>query len=67
MRTVEGDVVGDDSFFLDEPYGKDWSWDDLQWDYGAPVSALTFNDNTARAYHPRRRIRARSHRGRMDA
>jgi D-alanyl-D-alanine carboxypeptidase/D-alanyl-D-alanine-endopeptidase (penicillin-binding protein 4) len=48
VRTVEGDVVGDDSFFLDEPYGKDWSWGDLQWDYGAPVSALTFNDNMAR-------------------
>ena len=47
VRTVEGDVVGDDSFFLDEPYGTDWGWDDLQWDYGAPVSALTFNDNTA--------------------
>jgi D-alanyl-D-alanine carboxypeptidase/D-alanyl-D-alanine-endopeptidase (penicillin-binding protein 4) len=25
----------------------DWSWGDLQWDYGAPVSALTFNDNMA--------------------
>ena len=48
VRTVDGDVVGDDSFFLDEPYGQDWGWDNLQWDYGAPVSALTFNDNAAR-------------------
>jgi D-alanyl-D-alanine carboxypeptidase/D-alanyl-D-alanine-endopeptidase (penicillin-binding protein 4) len=47
VRTVEGSVVGDDSFFLDEPYGRAWGWDDLQWNYGAPVSALTFNDNTA--------------------
>lgn len=47
IRTVEGSVVGDDSLFLDEPYGKAWGWDDLQWNYGAPVSALTFNDNTA--------------------
>jgi D-alanyl-D-alanine carboxypeptidase/D-alanyl-D-alanine-endopeptidase (penicillin-binding protein 4) len=47
VRTVDGDVVGDDSYFLDEPYGQDWGWDDLQWSYGAPVSALTFNDNTA--------------------
>lgn len=45
VRTVTGDVVGDDTFFLDEPYGKSWGWDDLQWGYGAPVSALTFNDN----------------------
>lgn len=46
VRSVDGDVVGDDSFFLYQPYGRDWAWDDLQWDYGAPVSALTFNDNT---------------------
>ena len=45
VRTVDGDVVGDDSFFLDERYGMGWGWGDLQWDYGAPVSALTFNDN----------------------
>jgi D-alanyl-D-alanine carboxypeptidase/D-alanyl-D-alanine-endopeptidase (penicillin-binding protein 4) len=47
VRTVEGRVVGDDSFFPDQPYGADWGWDDLQWDYGAPISALTFNENTA--------------------
>lgn len=45
VRTVEGSVVGDDSFYLDEPYGTSWTWDDLQWAYGAPVSALTFNEN----------------------
>jgi D-alanyl-D-alanine carboxypeptidase/D-alanyl-D-alanine-endopeptidase (penicillin-binding protein 4) len=46
VRTVDGDVVGDDSFFLSEPYPLGWSWDHLQWSYGAPVSALTFNDNS---------------------
>ncbi len=46
VRSVDGSVVGDDSYFLDEPYGTSWAWDDLQWSYGAPVSALTFNDNT---------------------
>jgi D-alanyl-D-alanine carboxypeptidase/D-alanyl-D-alanine-endopeptidase (penicillin-binding protein 4) len=45
VRTVEGSVVGDDTFFLDEPYGRDWSWGDLMWAYGAPVSALSFNEN----------------------
>jgi D-alanyl-D-alanine carboxypeptidase/D-alanyl-D-alanine-endopeptidase (penicillin-binding protein 4) len=45
VRSVDGRVIGDDSFFLNEPYGVDWAWDDLQWGYGAPVSALTFNDN----------------------
>ena len=46
VRTVEGSVVGDDSFFLHEPYGTAWAWDDLQWSYGAPVSALSFADNS---------------------
>ena len=48
VRSVDGDVVGDDSFFLDEHYGQGWGWNDLQWDYGAPISALTFNENAAR-------------------
>lgn len=46
VRTITGDVIGDDSFFVDEPYGEAWGWNDLQWSYGAPISALTFNDNT---------------------
>jgi D-alanyl-D-alanine carboxypeptidase/D-alanyl-D-alanine-endopeptidase (penicillin-binding protein 4) len=46
VRSVQGRIIGDDSFFPDEPYGADWAWDDLQWDYGAPISALTFNENT---------------------
>lgn len=46
VRTVDGNVVGDDSYFLEEPWGTSWSWDDLQWSYGAPISALTFNDNS---------------------
>ncbi|HEY6487797.1 MAG: D-alanyl-D-alanine carboxypeptidase/D-alanyl-D-alanine-endopeptidase [Terracidiphilus sp.] len=45
VRTIEGNVIGDDSFFLNEPYGTAWGWDDLQWAYGAPASALSFNDN----------------------
>ena len=48
VRTITGNIVGDDTYFLDEPYGTAWGWDDLQWAYGAPASALTFNDNTVR-------------------
>jgi D-alanyl-D-alanine carboxypeptidase/D-alanyl-D-alanine-endopeptidase (penicillin-binding protein 4) len=45
VRTIEGNIVGDDSYFLNEPYGTAWGWDDLQWAYGAPASALSFNEN----------------------
>jgi D-alanyl-D-alanine carboxypeptidase/D-alanyl-D-alanine-endopeptidase (penicillin-binding protein 4) len=47
VSKVDGSVVGDDSFYLDERYGQAWGWDDLQWSYGAPVSALSFNENAA--------------------
>jgi serine-type D-Ala-D-Ala carboxypeptidase/endopeptidase (penicillin-binding protein 4) len=45
VKVIDGDIVGDDSWFPWEPYGSGWAWDDLEWDYGAPVSALTVNDN----------------------
>lgn len=45
IKRVDGDVIGDDSWFPWERYGSGWAWDDLVWDYGAPVSALTVNDN----------------------
>jgi D-alanyl-D-alanine carboxypeptidase/D-alanyl-D-alanine-endopeptidase (penicillin-binding protein 4) len=45
VRVVDGDIMGDDSYFVNEPYGQAWGWDDLQWSYGAPISALTFNEN----------------------
>jgi D-alanyl-D-alanine carboxypeptidase/D-alanyl-D-alanine-endopeptidase (penicillin-binding protein 4) len=45
VRRVDGAIIGDDSFFPDERYGNSWAWNDLQWRDGAPVSALTFNEN----------------------
>ena len=45
VKRVEGDLVGDETYFNGPPYGSGWEWDDLQWWYGAEVSALTSNDN----------------------
>lgn len=45
LKVANGDVVGDDTLFPWEPYPQDWSIDDTVWGYGAPVSALTINDN----------------------
>jgi serine-type D-Ala-D-Ala carboxypeptidase/endopeptidase (penicillin-binding protein 4) len=45
VKYVDGDLVADDSFFAFERYGEGWSQDDLLWAEGAPVSALTINDN----------------------
>jgi D-alanyl-D-alanine carboxypeptidase/D-alanyl-D-alanine-endopeptidase (penicillin-binding protein 4) len=45
LKFVDGDVVADDSYYAFERYGEGWSQDDLVWGDGAPVSALTINDN----------------------
>ena len=45
VKRVEGDLVADETYFTGAPYGSGWEWEDLQWYYGAEVSALTVNDN----------------------
>src|SRR5256712_154062 len=45
VKYVDGDLIADDSYFAFERYGEGWSQDDLVWADGAPVSALTINDN----------------------
>lgn len=45
LKVVDGDLIGDDTFYSPQRYGEGWAEDDLQWIDGAPVSALSFNDN----------------------
>jgi serine-type D-Ala-D-Ala carboxypeptidase/endopeptidase (penicillin-binding protein 4) len=45
VKRVDGGIVGDDTWYVWEPYPEGWAVDDTQYDYGAPVSALSFNDN----------------------
>ena len=45
VKYIDGDVVGDDSYYAFERYGEGWTQDDMVWEWGAPVSALTINDN----------------------
>ncbi|MEW6126996.1 MAG: D-alanyl-D-alanine carboxypeptidase/D-alanyl-D-alanine-endopeptidase [Acidobacteriota bacterium] len=46
IRKIEGDLIGDESFFNTAPFGSGWEWDDLQEYYGAEVSALSIHDNS---------------------
>jgi D-alanyl-D-alanine carboxypeptidase/D-alanyl-D-alanine-endopeptidase (penicillin-binding protein 4) len=46
LRVVDGDIVADDSYFLYDPVPAGWSFGDLYFTYGAPVSAIAFNDNS---------------------
>ena len=45
VKKIEGDLIGDESYFNSEAIPATWEWDDLQWYYGAEVSALAVNDN----------------------
>lgn len=46
VRRIEGDILGDDRLFPWIPYPPSWSADDTEREYGAPVSALSLDDNT---------------------
>ena len=46
VKRIEGGIVGDDTWYVWEPYPEGWAIEDTQYDYGAPVSALSLNDNT---------------------
>ncbi len=46
LKRVRGHLVIDSSYFAAPPIGAAWQADDLQWSYGAEVSALTVNENT---------------------
>ncbi|MDQ2924922.1 MAG: D-alanyl-D-alanine carboxypeptidase, partial [Acidobacteriota bacterium] len=45
VQHIPGNIIGDDTLWPWEPYANDWSIDDAVWGYGAPVSALTIDDN----------------------
>jgi D-alanyl-D-alanine carboxypeptidase/D-alanyl-D-alanine-endopeptidase (penicillin-binding protein 4) len=45
VRRVRGNVMGDESYLRGEPLGDGWMWTDVQWYFGAEVSALSINDN----------------------
>ncbi|HEY5912720.1 MAG TPA: D-alanyl-D-alanine carboxypeptidase/D-alanyl-D-alanine-endopeptidase [Verrucomicrobiae bacterium] len=45
VKRITGDLVGDQSYFRGPEFGSGWAWDDMQYYYGAELSALTVNDN----------------------
>ena len=45
VKRIEGDLIADETYFTGNPIPGGWEWDDLQWYYGAEISALPLNDN----------------------
>lgn len=48
LQRITGAVVGDDTAYRWDPFPDGWSIDDPLFEYGAPVSALTVQDNAMR-------------------
>lgn len=46
VKCIDGDIVGDDTWYTWEPHAEGWSIDDPTYEYGAAVSAIAVNDNT---------------------
>ncbi len=45
VKRVEGDLIGDESYFQGFAIPDSWEWDDLHTYYGTEISALPLNDN----------------------
>jgi D-alanyl-D-alanine carboxypeptidase/D-alanyl-D-alanine-endopeptidase (penicillin-binding protein 4) len=45
VRSIQGDLVGDDSCFDAPPFAPGWAWEDLRFAYGAEPTALTIHHN----------------------
>lgn len=45
IKVIQGDIIGDDSYFDEQRSGKGWTARDLRSAYGAPINALSVNNN----------------------
>ena len=45
ITKIDGNLIGDASYFQTDALGYGWQWDDEPYYYSAQISALSFNDN----------------------
>ena len=45
IKIINGDIIGDESYFQNTPLGFGWQWDDEPYAYSAQLSALSLNEN----------------------
>ena len=46
LKEIDGDIIADDSYFPYDPYPEGWGIGDMFFEFGAPISAIAFNDNS---------------------
>lgn len=45
IKSIRGNIIGDDNYFDDVYYGPGWSWDDMIYPFSAQVNSLSIYDN----------------------
>jgi D-alanyl-D-alanine carboxypeptidase/D-alanyl-D-alanine-endopeptidase (penicillin-binding protein 4) len=45
IRKIDGDIVIDNAYFNDSPFGAGWHWDDMSSCYSTAKDAFSFNNN----------------------
>lgn len=45
IEQIDGNLIGNESYFDDIPYPRGWEWDDLTYYYAPEINALSFNNN----------------------
>jgi serine-type D-Ala-D-Ala carboxypeptidase/endopeptidase (penicillin-binding protein 4) len=50
IKKIQGNIIGDDSYFDPSSSGKGWSAQQLRSVYGAPINALSINSNVISIY-----------------
>lgn len=45
IKKINGNIIGDDNLFSDDFYGKGWELEDMNYGFGAGISALNFDEN----------------------
>ena len=45
IKSIRGDIIGDDNFFDDDYYAQGWQIDDIIYSYSAQINALSILDN----------------------
>ncbi len=48
LKRVKGNIIGDESYFKGDNLGDGWTWNDIQWYFGAEASALSINYNVVK-------------------
>lgn len=49
IKSIKGNIIGDDNYFDDTYYPSGWAWDDMKYSYSAQVGALNIFNNSITA------------------